>query len=101
MIRFPWPGNVRQLRNVIEKFSLLFEFGITFKSLLQEEPLGFVIHESGPRYKALRERKFIEPQRITQTLAEHNANRSSTARALGISRGALNYQIRKHGLAIV
>lgn len=95
MIRFPWPGNIRQLRNLIEKYSILSDFGVSLQSLLLEEPQSFSVSQPSLDCRPTRHWNSIDPQRISIALAENSYNHSSTARSLGISRGSLNYQIKK------
>ena len=96
-----WPGNVRQLKNVLQRYSLLKPYDITLPKLLDEEffdPVSSSIAEPSRLYN-------IKSRRITETpewelicseLSKNSGNRSITAQKLGISRGCLNYQIRKH-----
>ena len=96
-----WPGNVRQLKNVLQRYSLLKPYDITLPKLLDEEfldPTSSGIAEPTRLYN-------IKSRRITETpewelicseLSKNSGNRSITAQKLGISRGCLNYQIRKH-----
>ncbi|MGC2061463.1 MAG: sigma-54 dependent transcriptional regulator [Thermodesulfovibrionales bacterium] len=85
---YPWPGNIRQLRNVIERAVVLNHSGsITLKDL----PGDF--HVSRQRTetvvssgKTLRE---VELQAIRQSLLACNGNKSKAAKLLKISRKAL------------
>ncbi|OWV09681.1 sigma 54-interacting transcriptional regulator [Fibrobacter sp. UWB5] len=96
-----WPGNVRQLKNVLQRYSLLKPYDITLPKLLDEEffdPTSSNIAEPSRLYN-------IKSRRITETpewklicseLSKNSGNRSITAQKLGISRGCLNYHIKKH-----
>ena len=96
-----WPGNVRQLKNVLQRYSLLKPYDITLPKLLDEEffdPVSSGIAEPSRLYN-------IKSRRITETpewelicseLSKNSGNRSITAQKLGISRGCLNYHIKKH-----
>lgn len=96
-----WPGNVRQLKNVLQRYSLLKPYDITLPKLLDEEffdPTSSNIAEPSRLYN-------IKSRRITETpewklicseLSRNSGNRSITAQKLGISRGCLNYHIKKH-----
>ena len=96
-----WPGNVRQLKNVLQRYSLLKPYDITLPKLLDEEffdPVSGGIAEPTRLYN-------IKSRRITETpewelicseLSKNSGNRSITAQKLGISRGCLNYHIKKH-----
>lgn len=115
---YQWPGNVRQLRNVLQRYALLKPYGITIDEILQEEfhlipPANLLLdnatqnaqgHSSFQNTRNYTPRNFgarsynaaPDWEIISKELTRNNWNRSSTAKKLGISRGSLNYQIRKH-----
>jgi len=99
---YHWPGNIRELRNLCERLSILLA-GQT----IDPENLP---HEFNSCISAPTDSAFILPERglqlddleadmIHQALARTNGNRSKSARLLGISRDTLLYRIQKHGLA--
>ena len=97
-----WPGNVRQLKNVLQRYSLLKPYDITLSKLLDEEFLEPATYKAAAEPTALYNTK---TRRITETpewnlicseLSKNSGNKSITAQKLGISRGCLNYQIKKH-----
>lgn len=91
---FPWPGNVRQLKNVLERFHLLQDLGRTIDEVLAEEPRSLhALQESCN--KTIRR---IAPswENIQETLLECAGNKSRAAQTLGISRGSLCYQLKKN-----
>lgn len=86
--QYSWPGNIRQLRNVIERAVVLNTSGsITLADLPSDFHLTREITEtvvaSG---KTLRE---VEMQAIRQALQACNGNKSKAAKLLKISRKAL------------
>ena len=97
-----WPGNVRQLKNVLQRYSLLKPYDITLPKLLDEEFFEPIFSSSVAEPTRLYN---VKSRRITETpeweliyseLSKNNGNKSVTAQKLGISRGCLDYQIRKH-----
>lgn len=97
-----WPGNVRQLKNVLQRYSLLKPYDITLPKLLDEEFFEPIFSSSVAEPTRLYN---VKSRRITETpeweliyseLSKNNGNRSITAQKLGISRGCLNYHIKKH-----
>lgn len=101
LLHFLWPGNIRQLRNVLERFALLREHGMALQDVLAAEPLPAhapsSLHErSTLAYKTQRSRA---PgwAKIAEILQSTGHNKSHAARQLGISRGSLCYQLKKHG----
>ena len=96
--RFPWPGNVRQLRNAIERLVVtcsnatieaadLPDFLQTHDRTAASFPVrvGMTLGEA-------------EKLLIRQTLTQLTSNREKASRALGISRRALQYKLKEYGL---
>lgn len=96
--RFPWPGNVRQLRNAIERLVLTApEATIRATDL----PEFLQAHEKNATSFPLRVGMTLaeaEKLLIQQTLAHLTSNRESAAQALGISRRSLQYKLKQYGL---
>ncbi len=94
-----WPGNVRQLKNVLQRYALLQVHHYSLRQILDEEfptsatPKSLQLRETARSYSAAPRRELI-----LQALQGNHWNRSLTAKKLGISRGALCYQIKKHHL---
>jgi len=102
LLQYAWPGNIRQLRNVLERFSVLRRQGVKLSHLLREEPATLHASEPVARYQvhvATRDwHETPEPLSIRKALEEHQFNKSRAARQLGVSRGCLHYQMQKHGI---
>jgi DNA-binding NtrC family response regulator len=83
---YPWPGNIRQLRNVIERAVILAKGDTITPVELSDE---FLLYKRMPQVpisvKPLRE---VQKQAIKEALRECNGNKSKAARMLGISRKA-------------
>jgi DNA-binding NtrC family response regulator len=95
----PWPGNIRELENVIERGVILCR-GDTLapKDLPGELTRSLAAPEPGqvlPLRKAL---EIPEREIIERTLRSHNWNRQETAAALMINRTTLFNKMRKYGL---
>lgn len=97
LCRFPWPGNVRQLKNVLERFQLLQNLGRTLDEVLAVEPWD--LHPT--REVCVRDRRYRYGnlpswKSIFEAMEEAQNNKSRAARILGISRGSLCYQLKKN-----
>ena len=96
--RFPWPGNVRQLRNVVERLV------ITCREVeVRVSHLPDFLREHDQRTPAFSVRPGtplaeVEKQLIRQTLTHVTSNREEAAKALGISRRTLQYKLKEYGL---
>jgi DNA-binding NtrC family response regulator len=96
--RFPWPGNVRQLRNIIERLvitcrepTVALEHLPDFLRDYDRNALTFTVRPGMPLAE-------VEKLLIRQTLAHVTSNRTEAAAALGISRRALQYKLKLYGL---
>lgn len=102
---YSWPGNIRELRNLCERLSILLSGRVIEPENLPREFCRaatasvitgnntFVLPEFGVQLDAL------EADIIFQALTRTRGNRSKSARLLGISRDTLLYRMQKHGLA--
>ena len=106
---FKWPGNVRQLKNVLQRYALLQPHGITLKEILGEEyASSHTGHESRtvgenfvPKlFWGRRRAEAPEWSIIKETLELCNWNKSEASQRLGVSRGCIYYQIQKNKLQI-
>ncbi len=83
-LNYDWPGNVRQLKNVIERAVVLAQ---SDHITLQELPEEFLIHCNKPKTpETAKTLKVIEHQAIKDALLMCSGNISKAARQLGISR---------------
>jgi DNA-binding NtrC family response regulator len=112
----PWPGNIRQLENVIERAVVVAENGHISVAELPEELVGQIAPErptietryplgglaGDGRIGIQAERDFRdrhERERLVRALAAANGNKAEAARALGLARSTLLSRLRKHGLS--
>lgn len=99
---YPWPGNIRELRNLCERLSILLAGRIIEPENLPHEFIktsntpkatDFMLPETGLQLDDL------EANLIHQALNRTQGNRSKSARLLGLSRDTLIYRMQKHGVA--
>ena len=97
---YRWSGNIRELRNLCERLSILFADQIIEPEHLPLEfqkdanPIethDFVLPSVGLKLDVL------EANLINQALDRTQGNRSKSARLLGITRDTLLYRMQKHG----
>lgn len=87
---YSWPGNIRELRNVVERAMILCQGQvITAPYLTLPAPLSGLSGET-----ALRDLKDVECMHIKNVLASVGNNRTRAAKILGISRSTLNEKIK-------
>lgn len=93
--KYCWPGNLRQLRNVIERSLLKAEDGCELEISEVGEDLGGIPTASEPVNGASFDVRGAEVSRILDALVKHNGNKAATARCLGMSRGTLYNRLRE------
>jgi DNA-binding NtrC family response regulator len=98
---YAWPGNIRQLQNVIERAVLLGKGPLLTVADLPRTMYGdaTVVTPTSDAARGLKT-AMAEPERqiILRTLRENNWNRNATARALGINRTTLYKKMKRLGL---
>jgi len=93
---YAWPGNARELRNVIERMAIL-----TPGERLTRESIPVEVRvqrEAGPKSTIQEARESAEREHILRALEETNWNVSGAARTLGMERTNLHKRIRALGL---
>jgi DNA-binding NtrC family response regulator len=97
LLKYAWPGNIRELRNVLERAMIMARggerVGVGHLPTEVREASGAGVDHHVPR--TLSE---VERIHIDRTLRAHNANRTRAARELGISRATLIKKIKEYGL---
>jgi DNA-binding NtrC family response regulator len=91
---YAWPGNVRQLRNVIERAVLIAEGPVLRAEHLSPEVLAATQEGDGSQggFLPLRE---LEREHIRRALEVTGGNLGDTARILGIHRNTLRQKLRQ------
>jgi transcriptional regulator with GAF, ATPase, and Fis domain len=109
---YSWPGNIRQLENVIER------------AVVMAEGTTITLHELPPELLTDRDRESLAPdplpgngrlprgirgerdqrnqrerQELVRALAAAQGNKAEAARALGLARSTLLSRLKKHGLS--
>jgi DNA-binding NtrC family response regulator len=91
LLEYEWPGNIRELQNVIERAIILSKGEIDAHHLNLESSGEAATSEEGLLRKNEREM-------IQKVLAEAGGNRKRAAQILGISLRTLQYRIKEYGL---
>jgi two-component system response regulator AtoC len=99
-----WPGNVRQMQNVLARAAILSRGGLIAAEDVYVAPSGPSEDSSAPARPASLALKEIlaetERRVIRQALEQENWNRTRAARVLGISRRQLFDKIRLYGFQV-
>ena len=99
MIAYHWPGNVREIENVLQQTLLLSPFELILPEnlpdkLRQQKEKG---EETAPSdFSPL---EAVEREKILQILKETSWNQSKAAQILDIDRKTLRMKIQRYGLS--
>jgi DNA-binding NtrC family response regulator len=99
LLAYPWPGNIRELENVLERASAFCERSrITPADLGLDAPATAPVHGLAPPPLAGRTLADIEKQAILETLAACGGNKKAAARSLGIDEKSIYNKMRRLGI---
>lgn len=105
LMEYPWYGNARELRNVIERVCILEDTDIICPEHLPSEIVTRSETIEAPGKGASIDLpdegltlKHVEKDLITQALKKADGNQTKAAKLLGISRDALRYKMQKFHL---
>ena len=94
---YTWPGNVREVRNAIERAMLLID-----REWLEPEHFTTLTRTAAPTLFRLPpegvDLEDVERQLLTQALERAGGNQTQAAQLLGINRDQVRYRIEKFGL---
>ncbi len=105
MLKYHWPGNIRELRNVVERAVILSSGdmigveslswklkGEPRRELRAGEPGAVLLPDTGLDIDD------VERELIVQALEKTSQNQTRAARLLGLTRDALRYRMKKYDL---
>jgi len=100
LAQYEWPGNIRELKNVIERLVIMvsshvIRAGHIPSNILGKRRINGISSTVSGIWKPLKDAKnAFEKQYILQCLKMHNGNITKTAQALGMERTYLHKKIR-------
>jgi len=102
LVAQPWPGNVRQLRQAIERTMLMGEADVldatAFRQTMDMEPAEAERDVLPPEGSMTIDE--IEKAMIVKSMRHHGGNISKVAHALGLSRAALYRRLEKYEIPV-
>jgi len=105
----PWPGNIRELANVIERLVLLTDGTLVSRDDVarflpqaavertREPPLPVVTTDAAPLVRDYRALHSHSAHELHEALARHGGNQSRAAQSLGLTPRQFGYRLRKLG----
>jgi two-component system NtrC family response regulator len=102
LMKYAWPGNVREMRNLVERMVLLSRTNvIDTEDLPVEVKFEALPSETRPLEEGIdlnHEIERLERSYIEKALDFYKGNQSLAARALGLSERVIRYKMNKYGL---
>ena len=97
LTQYDFPGNIRELQNVLERGCLLSDQGVIDLPHLPSEITGGDDRPTGTTGNTLAD---VERALIVKALRESRGNQTQAAKALGVSRDNLRYRIKKYAIDV-
>ena len=102
LLKYDYPGNVRELENILERAIILSRHEVIYAEDLPLQirpPVSETVETAGTQPASLPEvLHTIEHQMIIRALERHGGVQTRAAAELGISERVLRYKLEKHGL---
>lgn len=99
--KYEWPGNIRELRNMVERLAIfhagqqieISQLPVEIRNTNTKVHEGFDLPDSGINLEN------VEVNLIHQALDKTKGNRTRAARLLGLTRDTLLYRMKKYSIA--
>ncbi|MDD2734468.1 MAG: sigma 54-interacting transcriptional regulator [Desulfuromonadaceae bacterium] len=110
MQSYPWPGNIREMQNVIERSAVLAKDGVirlenlpTVFTTTYESCLDINVKRRRVSFKAERELQVVRTEKniIARYLDESNGNVAKAARLANVPRRTFYRLLEKHGIVVI
>jgi DNA-binding NtrC family response regulator len=98
LARYPFPGNVRELENIMERAAVLAEGGVVEPRHLPLDLHENAVHVARPGFSEPVTLEENERRYIAWVLEQTAGNRTQAAKILGIDRASLWRKVKKFGL---
>lgn len=99
LTQYSWPGNIRELENVIQRAMILATDVIDTDHIHLSENKAYSVPEDKCTEVSTPDMKSLERKHILETLASVNGSRKLAVKKLGISERTLRYKLQQYRLA--
>lgn len=97
-MQYPWPGNIRELENTVERAVILCPGELISIRELPPQLLPADLDPATTPVQTPVTLRDMEREMIRSTLAQHNGNRSKTAKVLGVARQTLLNKLKEYDI---
>jgi len=98
LIRWPWPGNIRELENFLERSVILTRGPVLYAPLAELERRGEDEQDAGPENPTLQEAEREHILRVLRETKGQIGGPDGAAARLGLKRTTLNSKLKKLGI---
>ena len=98
LIQYSWPGNLRELKNIVKRMVLLAPAAVIPKELLPREIRVAMIEDKKDDYALFNAKN--EQERILDALEKAGGNKSKAARLLDIDRKTLYNKLKQYDIKL-
>ena len=103
LLNYDWPGNIRELRNLIERIAILSpdtsdKISNIIKESLKTTDISFETSKNSLSVPLKEARENFEKEYLTTQLKKFNGNISKTADFIGMERSALHRKLKGLGI---
>ncbi|HBT10765.1 MULTISPECIES: sigma-54-dependent transcriptional regulator [Leeuwenhoekiella] len=98
LIQYSWPGNLRELKNIVKRMVLLAPAAVIPKELLPREIRVAMIEDKKDDYALFNAKN--EQERILDALEKTGGNKSKAARLLDIDRKTLYNKLKQYDIKL-
>ena len=96
LLNYSWPGNIRELENVVERAIILSGDEIISVNALPDNLNQLQFMQQDRQKKKIKTLKEMEKDMILMAIEEKNGNRTHAAELLGISRRTLQLKLKEY-----
>jgi two-component system, NtrC family, nitrogen regulation response regulator NtrX len=101
LVNYDWPGNIRELRNLVERVLILSPHETIDAEDIPEHVVSFIPKNIPASLKSLKGiREEAEKQFIESVLKKYNGNISKTAQELGLERSTLHKRLKGYNIDV-
>ena len=98
LVQYSWPGNIRELENVIQRAMILATDEIDIEHIHLPENKLYPLKDKKCSEESPQDMKSLERKHILETLASVNGSRKLAVKKLGISERTLRYKLQQYRL---
>ena len=98
--RYSWPGNIRELENMIARACVFAKGDMLGPELFPDNLFAREAPVQPPLYEPVHSLDETEKNQIRSVLLEADGNKSTAAKMLGISRSTLYQKMKRYGLTV-